>query len=92
MATFADMEQANPDIRNQYDWWRGARQEKGEDPVKRSGKGYAVNISGNALDARSLIKQENSYDVPKPPGCRRALGRGFGNRQPLRNRIPPAPA
>jgi hypothetical protein len=25
--------------------------------VKRSGKGYAVDISGNALDARSLIKQ-----------------------------------
>lgn len=28
--------------------------------VKRSGKGYAVNISGNALDARSLIKQFTS--------------------------------
>ncbi|RUY36919.1 hypothetical protein EN978_28360, partial [Mesorhizobium sp. M7A.F.Ca.US.001.04.1.1] len=28
--------------------------------VKRSGKGYAVDISGNALDARSLIKQFTS--------------------------------
>ncbi|MBZ9852281.1 hypothetical protein LB566_00605 [Mesorhizobium sp. CA13] len=28
--------------------------------VKRSGRGYAVNISGNALDARSLIKQFTS--------------------------------
>lgn len=28
--------------------------------VKRSGKGYAVNITGNALDARSLIKQFTS--------------------------------
>ncbi|WP_137929960.1 YhdP family protein [Mesorhizobium comanense] len=28
--------------------------------VKRSGKGYAVSISGNALDARSLIKQFTS--------------------------------
>jgi hypothetical protein len=33
MATFAEMLQANPDIRNQYDWWRGARAEKGEDPT-----------------------------------------------------------
>ncbi|TPN48625.1 MULTISPECIES: DUF3971 domain-containing protein [unclassified Mesorhizobium] len=28
--------------------------------VRRSGKGYAVNVSGNALDARSLIKQFTS--------------------------------
>ncbi|UVK37264.1 DUF3971 domain-containing protein [Mesorhizobium sp. AR10] len=28
--------------------------------VKRSGKGYAVDVSGNALDARSLIKQFTS--------------------------------
>ncbi|RUU29799.1 DUF3971 domain-containing protein [Mesorhizobium sp. M6A.T.Ce.TU.016.01.1.1] len=28
--------------------------------VKRSGKGYAIDISGNALDARSLIKQFTS--------------------------------
>ncbi|QKD04188.1 DUF3971 domain-containing protein [Mesorhizobium loti] len=28
--------------------------------VKRSGKGYAVDISGNALDARSLVKQFTS--------------------------------
>ncbi|TPM41602.1 DUF3971 domain-containing protein [Mesorhizobium sp. B2-3-4] len=28
--------------------------------VKRSGKGYAVTVSGNALDARSLIKQFTS--------------------------------
>jgi hypothetical protein len=33
VATFNDMLQTNPDIRNQYDWWRGARSEKGEDPV-----------------------------------------------------------
>ena len=33
MATFADMMQANPDIRNQYDWWNPARSEKGEDPI-----------------------------------------------------------
>lgn len=33
MATFADLMQINPDIRNQYDWWNPARSEKGEDPV-----------------------------------------------------------
>jgi hypothetical protein len=33
VATFQDMLQTNPDIRNQYDWWRGARSEKGENPI-----------------------------------------------------------
>jgi hypothetical protein len=32
MATFAQIEVANPNIREQYDTWRRERQEKGEDP------------------------------------------------------------
>lgn len=30
---FAEPEASNPDIRNQCDWWRGERQNLGEDPV-----------------------------------------------------------
>lgn len=33
MATFADLAQDNPNIREQYDEWRTQRSENGEDPV-----------------------------------------------------------
>ena len=33
MATFQDLAQENPNIRQQYDEWRQARVERGEDPT-----------------------------------------------------------
>lgn len=33
MATFADMQQTDPDIRSEYDIWRPLREQNGEDPV-----------------------------------------------------------
>jgi hypothetical protein len=33
MPTFADLAVGNPDLRNQYDEWRQARSDAGEDPT-----------------------------------------------------------
>ena len=33
MATFTDMLQTNPNIRSEYDIWRGLREQNGEDPT-----------------------------------------------------------
>lgn len=33
MPSFAEIEAANPNIREQYDTWRGLRAERGEDPT-----------------------------------------------------------
>ncbi len=33
MATFSDLEQQNPNIRQQYDEWRDLRGQNGEDPT-----------------------------------------------------------
>ena len=33
MATFADMQQNDPDIRTEYDVWRPLREQNGEDPI-----------------------------------------------------------
>jgi hypothetical protein len=33
MATFAEMQQSNANIRSEYDIWRSLREQKGEDPV-----------------------------------------------------------
>jgi hypothetical protein len=33
MATFADLATDNPNIRDQYDEWRGQREQNGEDPT-----------------------------------------------------------
>lgn len=33
MATFVEMQHSDPDIRAEYDLWRGLREERGENPV-----------------------------------------------------------
>ena len=49
--------------------------------VKRTGKGYSVDISGEALDARSMVKQFTADTEHRDQGGRHRLGVGQRRRQ-----------
>jgi hypothetical protein len=80
MATFADMVADNPNIRQQYDEWRGLRSQRGEDPLDWGAfRGHAMAIGAPDPGARppdDFVGED--YKAANPDWTRRWYGTAAG--------------